>query len=120
MSVDPRWEEIEALFDQALERPMEQRRSWLADQCGADTQLLDGVTRMLEGHDRIEGILDRELPVTGQPTTEPRLRLAVADRYEVERELGQGGMARVFLAHERKHARKVVLKVLKPDIARLY
>src|SRR5437763_5052452 len=45
------------------------------------------------------------------------LQLALADRYRVERELGQGGMATVYLAHDLKHDRKVAIKVLKPELA---
>ena len=46
-----------------------------------------------------------------------RLQSALADRYHLERELGQGGMATVYLADDLKHRRKVALKVLKPDLA---
>ena len=46
-----------------------------------------------------------------------RLSLALADRYRIERELGQGGMATVYLAQDLKHDRKVALKVLKPELA---
>ena len=46
-----------------------------------------------------------------------RLSAALADRYRIERELGQGGMATVYLAHDLKHDRKVALKVLKPELA---
>jgi serine/threonine-protein kinase len=46
-----------------------------------------------------------------------RLRAALADRYRIERELGQGGMATVYLAQDLKHDRKVALKVLKPELA---
>ncbi len=51
--------------------------------------------------------------------TDPPIRLAaaLADRYRIERELGQGGMATVFLAQDLKHDRKVALKVLKPELA---
>lgn len=41
----------------------------------------------------------------------------LADRYRVERELGSGGMATVYLAHDVRHDRKVALKVLKPELA---
>jgi len=49
-------------------------------------------------------------------TTE-RLSTALAGRYRIERELGQGGMATVYLAEDLKHDRKVALKVLKPELA---
>ena len=46
-----------------------------------------------------------------------RLATALAGRYTIERELGQGGMAMVFLAHDLRHDRQVALKVLRPEIA---
>ncbi|HSB54754.1 MAG TPA: protein kinase, partial [Gemmatimonadales bacterium] len=46
-----------------------------------------------------------------------RLTAALADRYRLERELGQGGMATVYLAQDLKHDRKVAVKVLKPELA---
>ena len=45
------------------------------------------------------------------------LRSALADRYEIERELGRGGMATVYLARDVRHDRAVALKVLHPDLA---
>ena len=46
-----------------------------------------------------------------------RLAAALAGRYRIERELGQGGMATVYLAEDLKHDRKVAIKVLRPDLA---
>jgi eukaryotic-like serine/threonine-protein kinase len=46
-----------------------------------------------------------------------RLAEALADRYRIERELGQGGMATVYLAEDLKHDRKVAIKVLRPELA---
>jgi len=46
-----------------------------------------------------------------------RLKSALSDRYHIERELGQGGMATVYLAEDLRHDRKVALKVLRPEIA---
>ncbi len=46
-----------------------------------------------------------------------RLASALADRYRLERELGQGGMATVYLAQDLKHDRKVAIKVLRPELA---
>jgi serine/threonine protein kinase len=46
-----------------------------------------------------------------------RLAAALADRYTIERELGQGGMATVYLAGDLKHERQVAIKVLREDLA---
>src|SRR5205823_4411955 len=46
-----------------------------------------------------------------------RLHTALADRYRLERELGAGGMATVYLARDLKHDRPVALKVLRPELA---
>ena len=46
----------------------------------------------------------------------PRLSAALADRCRVDRELGAGGMATVYLAHDLKHQRDVAIKVLHPDL----
>jgi eukaryotic-like serine/threonine-protein kinase len=50
-------------------------------------------------------------------TTPAQLSAALVDRYRIERELGQGGMATVYLAHDLKHDRNVAIKVLKPELA---
>ena len=46
-----------------------------------------------------------------------RLQAALADHYRIERELGRGGMATVYLAHDLRHDRPVALKVLHPELA---
>src|SRR6185437_15266591 len=62
----------------------------------------DGPGRSIEGSDILNG-----------------LQAALADRYRIERELGRGGMATVFLAHDLKHDRPVALKVLHPHLAQI-
>ena len=51
------------------------------------------------------------------PDVLERLTTALEDRYRIERELGRGGMAIVYLAHDLKHDRQVAVKVLRPDLA---
>lgn len=47
----------------------------------------------------------------------PRLAAALADRYRIDREIGAGGAATVYLADDLKHDRRVALKVLRPEVA---
>ena len=55
------------------------------------------------------------MPGSGVPSD--RLAAALADRYRIERELGAGGMATVYLAQDLRHDRRVAIKVLKPELA---
>ncbi len=66
------------------------------------------------------GQCSRLVPAGGmiwRVTTHTGLAAAISDRYTILREVGVGGMATVFLAEDRKHDRKVALKVLKPELA---
>jgi serine/threonine protein kinase/Tol biopolymer transport system component len=58
--------------------------------------------------------------MSGRPSTADhnvvRLATALADRYRIERELGTGGMATVYLAHDLRHDRDVAIKALHPDL----
>jgi len=51
------------------------------------------------------------------PEITDRLSTALADRYRLERHLGEGGMATVYLAEDLKHDRKVAIKILKPELS---
>src|SRR5215467_11551292 len=51
------------------------------------------------------------------PDAQSRLTAVLSDHYRIDRELGQGGMATVYLAHDVRHDRKVALKVLRPELA---
>ncbi|MGH7583062.1 MAG: hypothetical protein ACREL5_07555 [Gemmatimonadales bacterium] len=51
------------------------------------------------------------------PEASDRLAAALEGRYTIDRELGAGGMATVYLAEDLKHHRKVAIKVLRPELA---
>ena len=46
-----------------------------------------------------------------------RINSALSERYQIERELGEGGMATVYLAADLRHGRRVAIKVLRPELA---
>lgn len=118
---DERLARLLTLFDEALDRPEDARAAWLAEVCGDDPALPAEVMALLEAHERPGGVLDRPPPPAGPGAPlGDQVRQALSDRYLIETELGRGGMATVFLAHERKHDRRVVIKVLQPEIARVF
>src|SRR5690349_4491587 len=55
-------------------------------------------------------------PIVSNDDVLARLTTALADRYRIDRELGAGGMATVYLAHDLRHDRDVAIKVLHPDL----
>ncbi len=116
----PEWARIEALFDDAIEQPPAERAAWLRA-AESDPAILAEVQSLLAAAERT-GILDVPIAldgsVAGAAAIKARLQAGLAGRYLIEQVLGQGGTATVFLARECKHDRAVVLKVLRPEVAR--
>ena len=106
------------IFEQASERGGAERARWLDEACGGDAELRELVERLLRA-DEQEGLLDRA-PVPGDDDIAGQLGRALGDRYVIHELIGRGGSAAVFLAEERKHSRRVVLKVLDPEVAELW
>ncbi|HEY7394809.1 MAG TPA: protein kinase, partial [Gemmatimonadaceae bacterium] len=115
------WERVDALFDSALDQPQSDRIEWV--RANAPNEAISNeVLALLAAADR-QGVLDTPIPpqlVEPESADEIMQRLsdALDGRYRIDAVLGQGGAATVFLAHERKHERLVVLKVLRPEVAR--
>ncbi len=124
--VEDRWERASELFDAALEVPDREREAWIEARTRDDPGLRRAVQKLLAAHERHGGVLDRPVvaprrsPEVDPEAVKRRLAVSLAGDYEVVRELGRGGMAIVFLAWERKHDRRVVLKVLRPAVAAEY
>ena len=122
-----RWARVEELFFAALELDPSERDDHLRLRCGSDEALADEVRELLAAHtddggfDRMAGRFGREVAasVADRATRSliDRLNEALEGRYHVEREIGRGGMATVYLADDLRHERQVALKLLRPELA---
>ena len=122
---------LAALFDRAISSRPEMRSSILAEVSATDPELARELALLLSAHDTADDYfekLSREViapavTAVGLGAGEPdgvllsRLELALAPAYTIEREIGGGGMSRVFVATEARLARKVVIKVLPPEMS---
>ena len=125
-----RWREVERLYHRALDLPEDQRSAFLKSASAGDDSLRVDVESLLAAHRQARTFLETPaLELAAQQLAEAvpappgatalfeQLRGALPDRYVIERELGRGGMATVYLAQDRKHDRQVAIKALRPDVA---
>ncbi|HUQ83631.1 MAG TPA: protein kinase [Gemmatimonadaceae bacterium] len=131
------WRDVQAVVDGALDLVPNERAAYLDRACGADVALREHAARLLDACERAArsgGLLAAPAAAFAAPVVaqvaerdaaradERRsrladaLRAALSGRYDIERELGRGGMATVFLAHDHRHHRRVALKVLDPAL----
>jgi serine/threonine protein kinase/tetratricopeptide (TPR) repeat protein len=114
-----RWIAIDAIFADAVERPIDERPAFLTDRCGSDAELRAEVESLLAAHDGDGDFLETPHPAAtlgDAPDLGDQLQKALGTAFHVERELVGGGMSRVFVAEETRLGRRVVVKVLRPDL----
>jgi eukaryotic-like serine/threonine-protein kinase len=131
------WRDVQAVVDGALDLAPDARAAYLDVACGADAVLRERAARLLDACERAArsgGLLAAPVaelvaPLVAQVAEQDAaregerraslaagFRAALSGRYDVERELGRGGMATVYLAHDHRHHRRVALKVLDPAL----
>jgi len=118
-----RWQQLEALFYEALELRSEARREFLDQRCGGDAELRKEVEALIDSAEKPMDFLER-------PVLEAAHQMMHDDRgeniapgaqlahYRIISMLGAGGMGEVYLAEDLHLRRKVALKMLAPELTR--
>ena len=128
-----RWERLAPLVDAVLDQPPEQRLAFVAQLSAGDAVLADELARFVKAYGRqskdtwdaslfAAASDERAALVSGQltsasPDLEAQLRESLGTSYAIKREIAGGGMSRVFIADESGLGRKVVIKVLPPELS---
>src|SRR5947209_4613105 len=116
-----RWQQVKRLFDEAVERDPVSRAEFLRQSCGPDEELLEQVEALLASDGQKTSFSASPFveaagiaaAAPARALLRPTLTLVLKDRYELEREIGRGGMSVVYMARDRQLlAKRVVVKIL--------
>ena len=122
-----------AIVEAALELPESERESYIARACGDHAQVAQEVSSLLRACSRAatdgEFLSNRAADLAAPIIAEVELQSAMLDteaiiairralvgKYTVEKELGRGGMATVYLGRDERHGRNVAIKVVHPEL----
>jgi eukaryotic-like serine/threonine-protein kinase len=112
-----RWEQVQRLFHDAVDRPEAEQRAFLEASCGSDTALMADVAAMLEEDARSASLLDHDLAhVAKRIVDDPSgssLPLETFGPYRVTGILGEGGMGVVYRAEREDLGSVVAIKILR-------
>jgi len=116
------WQRVREVFDAALRQPPENRLNYARQACGDDQDLLREVESLLASLDSSESFMEKpavahvaDMIKSESKTLKPGTRFG---HFEIIRELGIGGMGRVYVAKDEQLDRPVAIKILKEEVSR--
>src|SRR6266480_5389169 len=114
-----RWKRVEAVFEQALELPQDQRPAFLQENCNSDAEVRREVESLLNSHERAGNFIDQPSLFFADDTLRDNGSTLQAAKligsYRIVRELGRGGMGAVYLAEraDEQYKKQAAIKLIK-------
>ena len=117
-----RWQQVNRIFNSAIELAGEAREAYLAQECAHDDSIREEVSRLISSHEKVsaENFIGTPSSAHSNSSDSEEGRLAIGQRlgrYQIIKHLGTGGMGEVYLASDNSLDRLVALKILSGDLA---
>jgi len=110
------WDRIQEIYHAALALPRSERNAFVANACAGNSECLSEVKSLLEAADSSKEFLDTPI-FRLSSMLDNLVGITIADRYRIEKQLGPGGMSRVYYAFdERLNHQPVVVKILSEEL----
>ncbi|MBK8316337.1 MAG: protein kinase [Acidobacteria bacterium] len=110
-----RYQQIEKIYNAALDLKPDELTPFLEEACAGDDNLLLEVRRLLDANEKVTDFLNNPAVEEAKKIEEPSFIGRQIGRYQLTSEIGSGGMGKVYLARDAKLGRKVAVKILPPE-----
>ena len=117
--MNPQWDQIKHIFQEAMEKSPEERSAFILEACAGDAVLRQEVESLISASERRSDFLRAPVVTLSEYVVLPELQAGdvLAQRFDILKKLGSGGMGVVYQARDRETQTVLAVKVLHPEVA---